>query len=1309
MKNRRYAWIFALLLWHGTAAAQKIEFNHLSIEEGLSSRTVFSLQKDAEGFLWIATDVGVDRYDGRIFKHYPFQGHERKYLLRNATGEIFAALTNGKIYKYDDSQDHFVSFLDVKQQIDPQTTLLTASFDRADNLLLGTNTGLFTTHDGRQIIRNERLPVCRISNIVQTDSSLYVFTPVSNYRMTKDEVREFSVPALPKRHRVQTSLYDPVTNRLYLGTFEHGLVTLDATTGEEIKKIRQIPSLPIRSIRIYQDRYLLVGIDGAGIYSLDRYDNSLCQILHSDPDKPYSISSDGIYDIFIDPENILWVATYAAGLNYYDLSSLEYNVIRHKYQDNNSLVNNHINTVFEDSDGDIWFGTNKGVSMQNSRSGAWRHYLHGGQSPADNRPIMTINEGRDGTIWAGGYTTGAILIDKDRGTLRMLRKTANPETGPSTNSIFTIFRDSKDRMWLGGISGPLSCFDPDSDKFTVFKLDQVFSIAEKRPGELYLGTPSGLYTLNTYTNLISKVIIPEQTLPQNDFKINCLSSNNGMLWIGTEKWGVIGRNIQTGEITVYDKRHGLRSQNISTIVPESQDRIWVTTGTELALINTSNGKVWSFNGLGNTPAKYFNDRSGVLLQNGKITLGTAWGALVFNPSEVSPPTSQTSLYFSDFKLSYRTVTPDNENGILKHAINKTAELHLPHNKNTFSFGLGAISFNRERDILFSWKLEGFDDEWMAPTTLTTAGYTNIAPGNYLFRVRAVDTDGLTTLNERQIRINIKPPFWNTTWAWIIYVLVTGIILYFLFRFYTQRLEMRHSKEKISFFINASHDIRTPLTLIKAPLNDIEQAPELSPRTRRYLRTAISNTDRMLEFINQLLDFEQHDMNKIHLLVSEYSLNGYIREHAAHFDNLARHHEIELKIVPAEPDITVWFDKSKMDKIMDNLLSNALKYTENGGQVTIELNADANQWQIRIIDTGIGIPRSEQRKIFRYFFRAENAVNTKKMGSGIGLMLTKKLVEMHGGHISFESRQAEGTTFTLNFPTGTSVFAENQIARYMLHEPEPDRPSPSERSERPGNLPHARILVVEDNNELRSYLCDSLASLYQISGVATAEKALLSIRQSQPDLILSDIMMPGMSGEQFCKMIKTDIAISHIPVILITALSGKTHMLRGLKTGADDYITKPFEIDVLRVKIENILTNRRKLKEYYVHPNPGMPSEEIEMLPSLDKEFLAKVIEAIQNQIGNPELSVVSLVMQIGMGRTVFYNKLKALTGQSPNEFIRTQRMHKAMQLLLEQRYTINEISDMVGFADSKYFSTTFRKFFGKSPSKYLLENDEQMH
>lgn len=757
------------------------------------------------------------------------------------------------------------------------------------------------------------------------------------------------------------------------------------------------------------------------------------------------------------------------------------------------------------------------------------------------------------------------------------------------------------------------------------------------------------------------------------------------------------------------------SNNIYTILSDADKDIIMSTESGLTSFYPNEKKFYNWTKDMGLMTTHFNALSGTLRKNNKFILGSSDGAVEFDKDMKLPRSYSSKMIFSDFKLFYQTIYPGDEDSPLKASINDTKVLKLKYNQNRFSLQVSSINYDYPSNILYSWRLEGFYDKWSKPGTENTIRYTNLAPGKYTLRVRAISNeDKRVILEERSMDIVIAQPFWLTIWAVLLYAAFLCLIAIILLRILILRKQRKVSDEKIHFFINTAHDIRTPLTLIKAPLEELREKEELSKEGISNMNTALRNVNALLRLTTNLINFERADVYSSELYISEHELNTFMNEIFNAFQQYANIKHINFTYESNFRYMNVWFDKEKMESIFKNIISNALKYTPENGNVQVFVSETSDSWSVEVRDTGIGIPANEQKKLFKLHFRGSNAINSKVTGSGIGLMLVWKLVRLHKGKINLSSIENQGSVIKITFPKDSKRFRKAHLATPSKQRQEikvvdnvpPPSPEIYENAQKKENINHRRILIVEDNDELRNYLSQTLSEEYVVQVCSNGKEALTIIPEYKPELVISDIMMPEMRGDELCQAIKNNIETSHIPVILLTALNNEKDILSGLQIGADEYVVKPFNIGILKANVANLLANRALLRSKYA--NLDLDDEEhdedcINCSQDIDWKFIANVKKNVEDNIDNPALTVDVLCSLMGMSRTSFYNKLRALTDQAPGDYIRLIRLKRAVQLLKEDTHTITEIAEMTGFSDAKYFREVFKKHYNVSPSQYGKE------
>lgn len=1297
-------------------------YKYIGIEEGLSNQKIYKIQKDARGYMWFLTHVGIDQYNGKEIKHYKLREGNREldpllninWTFLDKTGTLLVTGKQGRIFRYDSGHDRFVQIYSMYNywNKDYHAFVRYSYIDQEDNVWLCGKSAihLFNIESGqKQRISNRLGNITCIEQInsehffIGTDKRIYLA------KLENGNLKELSCGKLGMMDMHVHELYlHRTANKLFIGTFEKGVYIYDLNSQKIVRPEVELTDVNITRISPLNTKELLVATEGAGVHKLniDTYETD-----------PYIIANYGSYnemdgniinDVYVDNEQRIWLSNYPTGITVRNNQYTNYNWIKHSIGNRQSLVNNQVNSIIEDSDGDLWFGTSNGISLYDSKQKQWRSFLssfnHGLKN--QNRIFITLCEVSPGIIWAGGYASGIFQITKKNGNIEYLTPAQSFHLNVRADKyIRDIKKDRYGCIWSGGYYN-LKCFNLKTRQGRLYPgLGSVTAIEEKDSTSMWIGTSTNLFLLDRNSGKYHEIPLPGgatyiYTLHQED---------NGLLYIGTSGSGLFTYDPVKESISAHyhTGNSPLVSNSIYVILPTKDGNILMSTENGISIFSPTNRQFRNWTRGQGLMSTCFNAGSGVLRANGNTVFGSTDGALEFPPNIEMPKTGDSHMIFSDFRIFYQTVYPNDPNSPLTKDIDQIEKLNLKYMQNTFSIRVSSINYDYPSDILYTWQLEGFYDGWTTPSDEGTIRFTNVAPGTYTLRVRSVSKeDNKHVLQERILKITVAHPVWLSFWAICIYVLT--IILattYVIFRLHSMRREKKASDERTRFFINTAHDIRTPLTLIKAPLEEIQQKENLSEESQANMLTAMKNVDTLIRLTTNLINFSKANVYSSSLRISEHELNTYMEGIYHAFYSYAEAKQIKLDYKSNFEYQNVWFDKEKMDSITKNLISNAIKYTPAHGEVHIITRHDKDNWSLEITDTGIGIPAKEQKKLFKLHFRGSNAINAKITGSGIGLMLVWKLVRIHKGKISIESVENKGTRVKVIFPQ--KQFRSQQVPTKTVQQENVVPVSPSAVS------PHTykdqyrqhvqnaqRILVVEDHDDLREYLSHTLSEAYQVETCTNGKEALKIIPEFKPDLVLSDIMMPEMRGDELCSAIKNNILTSHIPVILLTALNDEKNIVEGLETGADKYLIKPFNIGILKASIANILTNRALLRSKYAEMELHNDSISINYSNTLDQQFLEAVKETITENLDNSGFNVESLCASQNMSRSSFYNKLKALTDQAPADYIRLIRLKRAAQLLSEGQYNISEISDMTGFNDVKYFREVFKKYYKISPSGY---------
>lgn len=1297
---------------------------HIGRTDGLSSERVFSIVEDNDNVMWISTRTGVDRYNGRTVKNYSLSAN---YYYGDLAGRIIRLYFDnklgllaydhtGRIYKYQPNTDSFELYLFLGEYIEGEIILNKIFSDENGTLWFGLSRGLYSKKsDGALCCVLEDN---YINDIACLCDSLFVGTSNGVFRLS---CREDSVSnQLVEDKNVQTLYFDKSENKLWIGTFNSGLWTLDLGNYSLHRIKGQHLSFfnPIRAITPYDNNRILVGIDGGGVYFVDKHTSETKLFVNTEDSGEFFLRGNGIYAVTKDFQDNIWIGSYTGGVSV--AISLKYpiNIMTHERGNPQSLVNNNVNDIEENINYDLWFATDDGISIRNKSDHRWKHILK-------SIVIVDLCSSGDGNIWAGTYGDGLYLIDKDGRVIRHL--TQKPE-GLTTNYIFSVKEDKDGDLWIGGLDGNLIIADKQGKRKNEFDINWVHSIEEVDSLRMAVATVNGFCIVEKYTSQFRRYATTSEFNDKNvsAYIISMLFNGDGTVWLGTEGGGLNLYDMNSGDVKIITTKEGLLSDDIYSLQRDNKGRIWASTGKGLAVVNGL--KVSNLNYIHDTD-KTYNKSACIKLSDGRFAYGSTYGAIFITPGAMAVEEYDAPVRITDLKLEY--ISPEKEIQMRPsiYAMLMDKKVDLDYSYNSFSVTFESINYRFQHDIAYQYILEGYEKSWSAVYSNGTVRYTNVSPGMYTLKVRSLRKSNGEIISEASLSINIDQPWWNSWYAWIIYLSLVFGIFYFILRYKSNQLQKRHNEDKIKFFVEKAHDIRTPVTLIMAPLEDLSKKKDLSDDVSYLLETARNNTRKLHALVSQLLEFEKIDTNKKNVTLKPVNINDLLVKECVSFQSYCDKKQLHIKISLPEHDVFAMADEQMMEMLLDNLISNACKYTLANGTISLSLLSDKKNVVIEVQDTGIGIPADAGRQLFKNVYRAVNARQTNEPGTGFGLLQVQRLVNMMHGKISYKSEVNKGSTFyvTLRNADIDSSFDNNVIHKQIS-------PVIENRTEYIGddseNIKESldTLLIVEDNDELRCYLKKIFERDYRVIDVSDGSKALECLAEEYPDLILSDVMMPGIQGDELCRIVKENPQTSGIPFILLTAKVTHDAMVTGLKSGADDYIPKPFSAEILRLKVHSILETRNHLREYVLknvvaqieknetvgtdtlnnddeirQTDEGNVQNDTVPVSEDDLNFIKHATQLVMDNMDDEEFNINQLCQEMAMSRTLFYNRLKSLTGKAPQDFIRLIRLQRAAELL-KQGKPVADVAAETGFVNSKYFSILFKKQFGISPSKFLEQN-----
>lgn len=1301
-------------------------YRYISTPDGLSNRRIYSITQDKDGNIWAITHSGIDRYNGRGFIHFPNPANNNNidfytntdFLTTDINGNVLYVSTNGNIFIFDRYKGCFACL------ITPETiSKRTGIFPSIYNVYVdeGSRIWLFGKDNYYLYdIQTDELKVLpgphieNVSAMCRIENNTYcIAVPNMIYKVS---LKDNDLKILERRSLAKYSVnpnciyYLKESGAVVIGTRKQGLCFY--FNKNDSVAMMSITNGDIRIMQLcrYDESTLLVATDAAGIYAIDTFDMTCYPYAVADYMSTNKLNSNIINDIFVDKDKRIWIANFPNGITLLDNRLPGYDWIKHSTGNSNTLINNAVNRIIEDSDGDIWFATNNGISIYNRTTKKWKSVLSSFDlnTNSENHVYMALCEVSPGEIWAAGYSSGMYRIDKKTMKSSRINPLEFKKDIKSDKYVSAIYTSGGRYVWSGSYYN-LRRYDKNEKVFAICPhIDEVNCIIQYDERSIIVGSNDGLFIVNENTMMVKDLEIEGLDSP-----VLSMVKKNNKLYLGTESDGLVIYNITTGKVRKFNKDNSsFLTNNICTILDSGEGVLMMATDNGIVKFNIYTGKTHNWTKEMGLISDNFNTSCGLVSWDKKAWLGGTDGVIAFKSDIMIPDFDVSPLYFEDFRIDDKTVVAGDKDSPLTKPINETSLVELDYDQNFFSVFVTTIDFDSPSNTYFKWQLEGYETAWKTFPRGLKLQYSNVPPGKYKLVVRSYHLSSEVMKEERCIDIIIRPPFWETPVAYAIYVVAFIMIMYFFIRVYKLQKDESETRDKIDFYTNTAHDIRTPLTLVKTPIDDILNSGKIDDNVREKLKVASNGVNSLLNIVSNLIDFEK-EYHYSELDLSKNELDPFIASIAGQFLGYSSKHNISIDFKSQTKGLHVYIDKSKVESMVKNLIGNSVKYTPDGGNIVISTYTDKKYWNLSVKDTGIGIPKDELKHLFSKYFRGSNAVNAKVSGSGVGLLYVKTLVKKHKGRIRVDSILNEGTEFVISLPLvikGNKAevsqdASENKIEEFVTIDKEVvDMP----KSVGPRN--GYTILVVEDNDQLRDYIIKTFSNQYKVVGAENGRIALEIVKELNPDIIISDVMMPEMSGTELCKEIKSDINTSHIPVVLLTALADNDNIIKGLTIGADEYVTKPFDINILALTVKNLLRTRLAFRKFInsVSVNENSENdisneENAANITPIDRIFISQINDSVLKNMDNSDYTVDTLCAEIGMSRTSFYNKLKALTGETPQDYVRNIRLNYAVTLLKKGEHNISEIAYMTGFRDAKYFREVFKKYYGVAPSQYLKE------
>lgn len=1342
-----------LLSWNNSHAFSRLQLRNIAFKEGLNNVNISAIAQDQLGYIWVATMGGVSRYNGYEFKRFYFDSGNPASLRSNHVSSLFCS-TDGLLYIgtetgldcYDSRSDKLISpFPNFKN-------VVVAFAERDGYIYMGTNLGLYRFKSGTKNLEElgSKLTEKPSFSHLLFDKNGNLWCGLVNgkglalYDIKSDRFDFY------QNNKSSNSLNDNTVRTLFqlnenvilLGT-KSGLSCFNPGTRQYVdpKDYTQLVSglsgIDVRFILEKEPSVYWIGTLQSGLFIYDKAHYSL--VRHFQGDGYNEIHSNNYMACLTDKSGNVWLGTFDAGLDVCFKQAKNFNS---DVALNKLTQGKFITSIAKDHNKNLVIATREnGFYVYNTENKTFNTYDKS-NSQLGQSNIRSVFADSENKYWIGIYF-GLQIFDPVKKTFKTL---AVPEPNNGSVSIMQM----KDRIFVGTEGQGLLVFDLKGNLLNQYLMQgtTIPKIIQLNENELlFTSYGFGLFAMNFNDHAIRRIELADvKKYPGLLNAVTAYKDNDGMLWAGSYNYGLFRLDLKKSEVLNFNVRDGLPSTDAIGIEEDENNNLWLSTSFGLAKINKNSFNIKTYfvnEGINNYQ---FHENLAYKDEQGIIYFGGNSGLTYFNPTEILHDSSDApSVVLDNLVVQNLLVDPSEEKGILTQSLPYTKEITLNHKQQHFSIDFVSFDYLSPEKMKYSYILEGYDKDWFSIGTQRSVSYSNLPRGNYIFKVKSVNGAGMKSVNEAELMIRVKPAPWFSYSAWAIYFVLIAGITYLIFRLqiktyvYKKDLENEHSEHlrereinvmKQKFFTNISHELRTPLTLIYGLVSQLSRLEKLNPQVKEFAQSLDINVNRLLKLINQLLTYKKIESETLTLWLENLNINEAIQKIVELFSLYAKEKEISIDFVEND-SYTFCFDYDKLEKIMSNLLSNAIKHTEKGGQIEVnlrkisrvqvkalfgsDLDSQLTDYiEISVTDMGVGIEEKHWNTIFNRYKQVESDGRQRPdySSTGIGLNFTKSLVELHKGEIRMESKMGQGSTFTFILPYDCAVFEPKDFADSAIaidHRIKEEQYSINDGSETGNKLAiqtdfEKTVLIVEDDPHLNNFLVNSLKDYYKTLTAYDGETGLKMARQEFPDIVISDVMMPKKDGYELTKNIKENKEICHIPVILLTAKSETASKIEGMQSGADFYITKPFNIVFLLAAIDCQLKNRKRIHDIFL--SGQMPQLDKAVINQLDIQFLSKLNAFLERELSNPQLDILLLAQNMNMSRSVFYRKFMGLTKLSPISYIKKHRINKSIELMNLGKYTHIEISEMTGFGSPSYFSTAFKQEKGMSPREYANQVKE---
>lgn len=1345
-----------------------LPYQHIGKRDGLSNSAINSIYMDQYDYAWFGSWDGLNRYDGSTIKVYKPEAFESgsisnnivRSMLEDKDGNLWIVTHKG-INKYNRDTDSFKSYLSDLSDIPVLENNMRAC--------LGPDSSLWVSIIGQGIDRYDPqadsfVPVAikevpadwlkEVSGIGSANGLIYLLGRDARLICLLNNKVVFSKQLIPAA-QLRQHYFFTLNGKYYLAlSFDNGsLMIYSLSDIEKAPQQIKLSDFPVSSVSVNRTHSALwIGTDLGDIFKLTLQNNIFVSSNQASGFPLLSKAQRKILTITETKQDILWVGTDGDGIFKFLTRPKPFYSVPSGTPDKGGLSNSIVRSVYEDTDGTLYTGT-RGGGLNIIRADEPTKVLNTSKGLSNNA-VLSLNKDKTGNLWIGVDGEGIDMLETKTGKIFHFPRDFENKTDLKFNYVYSICVDAYGTIWLGTSGYGVINLKVSKGKSGTYRLDQykqishsedastsinsnvVYSIVEETPNILWFGTRgSGVYRYNSLSGKIDEHFFTgsEKQRLSNDDVLSLFISNKEELWIGTSG-GVnkIPLQIKPFTISRYTQREGLPNNTIHAILQANDNMLWLSTNNGLVMFDTQKISFKNFDTNDGLQNNEFTDGASYRSKlSEKLFFGGINGIDIIYPAKLDTASSFPRLTISEFQIHNVIITPRDSSQILKKHIDLAKEISLNYDQNFISFHFTTLNYWNKQRTEYAYFLENFDKDWNYIGQQSVVNLTNIPPGKYTLQINYTNENGTWNSNPKKIAIVVHPPFWKTSWAYMLYFLLLiglqiGIVIIIRQRARTKRaaaidkFKIQQMKElndyKLQFFTNVAHEFRTPLTLIFGPVTALIK--KASNAWDRYqLKTIYGNSLRLQKLIEELIQFRKIESGKEKPHVTQIELVSFTQDIVETFIQHAVDHDVQLEFLPEPDSLPSWIDPKKVEKILINLISNAIKYNVKGGHVDIILKASNGHATFIIKDTGIGVADADRSKIFESFYQNTTQPQEQQpfaMSTGIGLSLTKSLVELHHGEIRLESTPGKGSAFTITLPItqeAYTAYAEDknytlpvtnleekvqQEFGYIDRTPEPINTA----TETPTVTKEHTVLMVDDHDQILVLLQSILADKYKIFTARNGDEALAILEEEKIDLVISDILMPGLDGLALCRKIKDNIQTSHVPVILLTAKAEIEDRIEGLQMGADSYIPKPFHPDHLFIRIEKLIKSREQIKKRFENFAEVELGEISTGISEKDDEFFVRITQCIERHLSESEFSADTIADEVGMSKASLYKKVKATVGLTPHGLIKQYRLRKAADLLKNSNMSVSEVIYETGFNSRSYFYKSFNEMFHCHPKDF---------